>query len=132
MIGSITQNKLKNVKDWFKSDTPQEGISLICKMLEFNPKKRPTAEEILKSSYLSQFHNPKEEYESAKIIYPPVSDNKKLNLKQYRQLIYDRIKKIYKSDDEIANNVSVVNPVINNNSNPKLSSHSNANNRYNY
>ena len=59
-----------------------------------------------------------------------MSDNKKLNLKQYRQLIYDRIKKIYKSDDELANNVSVVNPGINNNSNPKLSSHSN--NRYNY
>ena len=62
MISSITLNKVKNIKDWFKSDTPQGAISLICKMLEFNPKKRPTADEILKSPYLSQFHNPKEEY----------------------------------------------------------------------
>lgn len=60
MISSISQNKVKNIKEWFKPDTPQEAISLICRMLEFNPKKRPTAEEILKSNYLSQFHNAKE------------------------------------------------------------------------
>ncbi len=29
-----------------------------------------------------------------------MSDNKKLNLKQYRQLIYDRIKKIYRNGEE--------------------------------
>jgi len=64
-------------------------------MLSFNPNKRPTVDQILRHPYLAQFHNPKEEIECPKIIYPPVSDNKKLNMKQYRQLIYDRIKKIY-------------------------------------
>jgi hypothetical protein len=44
MISSINLNKVKNIKDWFKSDTPHEAITLICKMLEFNPKKRPTAD----------------------------------------------------------------------------------------
>ena len=100
MIGSINQFRVKDIKDWFKSDTPPDAINLICKMLEFNPNKRPTANEILKHPYFSKFHNPKEEYDSPKIIYPPVSDNKKLNLKQYRQLIYDRIKKIYKNYEE--------------------------------
>ena len=100
MIGSISQFKVKNIKDWFKSDTPSDAINLITRMLEFNPTKRPTAQEILKHPYLAKFHNPKEEYDSPKTIYPPVSDNKKLKLKQYRQLIYDRIKKIYKNQED--------------------------------
>lgn len=71
------------------------------RMLHFNPEKRITITEALKHPYLSQFHNPKDEPSSKKIIQPPVSDNKKLNLKQYKQLIYDRIKKIY-NESEIA------------------------------
>lgn len=49
----------------------------------------------MKHPYLIQFSNTKEEIESKKIITLPVSDNKKLNLKQYKHLIYERIKKIY-------------------------------------
>ncbi len=97
MFGSINSVKTKPVKEWFKNDTPTDAISLITRMLEFNPAKRLTACQILKHPYLSKFHCPKDEYEAPKIIYPPISDNKKLNLKQYRQLIYDRIRKIYKS-----------------------------------
>jgi hypothetical protein len=37
---------------------------------------------------------------SKKAIVPPVSDNKKLNLKQYKQLIYDRVKKLYSEQPE--------------------------------
>jgi len=65
-------------------------------MLQFNPKKRPTAAEILKINYLANFSNPKEEYDSKKIIKPPISDNTKLNLKDYRSLIYDHIRRVYK------------------------------------
>jgi mitogen-activated protein kinase 15 len=57
-------------------------------MLQFNPSKRITITEALRHPYLSQFSNPKEEISSKKVIHPPVSDNKKLNLKQYKQLIY--------------------------------------------
>lgn len=64
-------------------------------MLQFNPDKRITINEALRHPYLAQFHNPKEEIVSKKVIQPSVSDNKKLNLKQYKQLIYERIKKIY-------------------------------------
>ena len=65
-------------------------------MLQINPKKRPTAVEVLRSPYLASFSNPKEEYESKKMIKPPISDNTKLGLKDYRLLIYDHIKKVYK------------------------------------
>lgn len=100
MIGSINAIKIKPPKEWFKNDTPSEAISLITQMLEFNPNKRLTASEILTHPYLSKFHSPEDEIDAGKTIYPPISDNKKLNLKQYRQLIYDRIRKIYKSPEE--------------------------------
>lgn len=69
-------------------------------MLQFNPTKRPSASEILRHPYLEKFHKTSEELDCYKIIYPPVSDNKKLNLKQYRNLIYDRIKQFYKNSEE--------------------------------
>jgi mitogen-activated protein kinase 15 len=95
MIESINSIKARPLKEWFKNDTPQEAIDLLVKMLQFNPFKRISIADALKHPYLSQFSNPKEEIVSKKAIHPPVSDNKKLNLKQYKQLIYERIRKIY-------------------------------------
>jgi hypothetical protein len=43
---------------------------------------------------------------SKRAIQPPVSDNKKLSLKQYKQLIYDRIKKIYSDEPPLENKKS--------------------------
>ena len=84
MIGSINLVKVKTIKEWFKNDTSSDAIDLVAKMLEFNPSQRPTPSEILKHPYLAKFHCPKDEYESPKIIHPPISDNRKLSLKQYR------------------------------------------------
>jgi len=64
-------------------------------MLNINPKKRPSISDVLRSSYLAGFSNPKEELESNKIIKPPVSDNTRLGLMDYRYLIYEHIKKVY-------------------------------------
>jgi hypothetical protein len=44
MIGSISQFKVKTIRDWFKPDTPADGINLLTKMLELNPNKRPTVD----------------------------------------------------------------------------------------
>ena len=99
MIDSITNVKYKPIREWFKVDVPSDAIDLLSRMLQFNPTKRITIAEALKHPYLTQFHNPKEETLSKKVIHPPVSDNKKLNLKQYKQLIYDRIKKIYAENE---------------------------------
>lgn len=52
MINSLNQLKTKSVREWFKPETPKEAIDLICKMLNFNPSKRPTAFQILKHPYL--------------------------------------------------------------------------------
>ena len=88
MINSIDNLKVRPLREWFKGEIPQEALDLLVRMLQFNPERRITIGEALKHPYLIQFHNPKEEVVSKKIIQPAVSDNKKLNLKQYKQLIY--------------------------------------------
>ncbi len=80
-----------------------EVIDLVMKMLEFNPEKRIKIEDILKHPYVAQFRDMRTEIESRKSIRPPVSDNKKLNLKQYRSLIYESIKKIFNPQEEKLN-----------------------------
>lgn len=35
---------------------------------------------------------------SPNVIRPPISDNKKLTLKEYRNILYDQIKKLYKEE----------------------------------
>lgn len=96
MIEQVSQTKQRPMSEWFKPGTPQEAVDLVWRMLQINPRKRPTAAEVLRSQYLASFSNPKEEYDSKKIIRPPVSDNTKLGLKEYRQLIYDHIRKHYR------------------------------------
>ena len=88
MIEQVIQTKQKPLNEWFKTGTPNEAIELVVSMLQFNPKKRPTAAELIKHPYLASFSNPREEYDSKTIIRPPISDNTKLGLKDYRSLIY--------------------------------------------
>lgn len=95
MIDSIKVVKVKTINEWFSSSIPADAVDLICKMLDFNPSRRPTAVQILQHPYLSQFHNPSEETISPSIIRPPISDNKKLSLKEYRNLLYEQIKRVY-------------------------------------
>lgn len=77
-------------------------------MLQFHPKKRPTAAELLKNPYLASFSNPREEYDSKVMIKPPISDNTKLGLKDYRSLIYEHIRKVYR-EREVVNHSSLHN-----------------------
>lgn len=102
MIEQVGNTKARPFSEWFKPNTPKEAIDLVVRMLQFNPKKRPTAAEIMKNSYLSSFSNPKEEYDSKSVIKPPISDNTKLGLKDYRSLIYEHIKRVYKERDSIS------------------------------
>lgn len=99
MMEQVSQTKQKPMAEWFKPGTPAEAISLVISLLQFNPLKRPTAVDILRSSYLASFSNPKQEIESRRIIKPPISDNTKLSLKDYRIIIYDHIRKVYRERD---------------------------------
>ena len=63
------------------------------KTLDFNPKKRITIEEALKHPYVEQFHSPDEEILCERIIRIPISDEKKLSIKEYQHALYNDILK---------------------------------------
>lgn len=85
-------------------------------MLDFNPSRRPTAVEILQHPYMAQFHNPSEESVSPTVIRPPISDNKKLSLKEYRNLLYEQIKKLYSKESQSSITTAVQPPSLSPNS----------------
>ena len=73
-------------------------MDLIKKLMVFNPKSRLTVEQALRHKYVKDFICPEEEIVLNKIIYPPINDNKKLSLREYREALYRDIavKKILK------------------------------------
>ena len=47
MIGSVNNVRIRGDKDWLKNKIPSDALNLLRSILQFNPKKRPTAIEIL-------------------------------------------------------------------------------------
>ncbi|XP_063905011.1 mitogen-activated protein kinase 15 [Zophobas morio] len=64
-------------------------ISLINKLLIFNPNKRLTAEEALEHDYVSAFHDPDQEIVLARDIVIPFKDNVRLSVEDYRNKLYE-------------------------------------------
>jgi len=71
-----------------------DSHDLLKKLLMFNPDKRITVEESLAHPFISQFHNPDEEYSCEKTIRIPIDDNKKLSVAAYRDELYTSIIKV--------------------------------------
>ena len=61
--------------------------------MQFNPKKRLTAEEALEHPYVADFHNPEEEILCDHKIDVPLDDDNKFSKEEYRQKLYDIILK---------------------------------------
>ena len=59
------------------------------KLLQFNPKKRLTAEQALEHPYVAAFHDPKEEIVCDHKIRIPLDDTQKFTIDIYRQKLYD-------------------------------------------
>lgn len=66
-----------------------DAVDLLEKLLQFNPKRRLTAEEALEHAYVKEFHNPEEEVECDHKISIPLDDMKKLSRNEYRKKLYD-------------------------------------------
>ena len=81
----------------------EQSLDLISKLLEFDPDKRLTIEQILTHPYLSQFYNKKELISSKVKIKIPIDDNQRLSLKDYRNTIYEEIRKKNKANGDIPN-----------------------------
>lgn len=69
-----------------------EALDFIRECLKFNPDGRPSATQLLRHSYVAEFHNEDEEP-----VYPhgplrlPIDDNTKLTAQQYRDWLYEEI-----------------------------------------
>ena len=91
MLESLPAMNFKLLGDVFPT-APSEAIDLIRSTFHFNPNKRPSAEELLKHVFVSEFHNEEEEP-----VYPhgplrlPIDDNIKLTAPQYRERLYQEI-----------------------------------------
>lgn len=64
-------------------------LSLINKLLVFNPNKRLTAEKALEHSYVSTFHDPEQEIVLNQDIVIPFKDDIRLSVEDYRNKLYE-------------------------------------------
>ena len=80
MLESLPSIKHKRIRDIFPTAS-DETVDLLKKLLQFNPIKRPTAEEVLKHPFVKQFHNPEDEPECHKKIDIPFDDNQKFSIR---------------------------------------------------
>ena len=78
-------------------------LDLISKMLEFNPDKRPSIQEIMKHPYLKEFYRKEDMLVAEKQVRVPIDDNQRLSLKEYRNLIYEELRRKSRSVNDVHN-----------------------------
>lgn len=70
-----------------------EAADLLLRLLQFNPKKRLSADEALRHPFVAQFHNPSDEPGCSRVIAIPIDDNTKYSIAEYRDKLYAEIVK---------------------------------------
>ena len=80
MMESLMNMRVRGSHDTLKCEDPL-AMDLIDKMLQFNPNKRITVEEILRHPYLEEFHDASKEPVCGRVVRVGISDNKRLSLK---------------------------------------------------
>ena len=92
MLESLPPTKTKRLRDMFPTAS-DDAVDLIKNLLQFNPSKRFSAEQVLRHPYVAQFHNPDDEPVCTKKINIPIDDNQKFSIREYRNKLYSDIHK---------------------------------------
>lgn len=82
----------KNLASAFPT-ADREALDLLKQLIQFNPLKRITAEEALKHPYVKVFHKEKEEPNCSKKINLFLNDNKRYSIEEYRQKLYNYVRR---------------------------------------
>lgn len=90
MLETLPPVKRKSLRDMYPQAS-HDALDLLEKLLQFNPNKRPTAEEALAHPYVGTFHNPAEELVCPHKIVIPIDDNHKCSIEEYRGKLYQEI-----------------------------------------
>ncbi|EAY10933.1 CMGC family protein kinase [Trichomonas vaginalis G3] len=88
MLGNLTFSRPQLVLEERLSGADPDAIDLIKKLCQFNPNKRPTAEQCLAHPYLKAFHFESREVSSSVQVKMALSDATKHTIREYRNQIY--------------------------------------------
>lgn len=102
IIKGLNTPKLRNWREFFPGAS-DDALDLIRKCLQFNPKKRPTVEELFNHKYVLRFKGTEKEGVLSGPIDLGFDDNVKLNISDYRNSLYKTIAKTKK--DQIIKNL---------------------------
>lgn len=92
MLDSIPDVEPKTLNEMFPKAKP-EAVDLMKKLLQFSPEKRITADEALKHPFVALFHNAADEPLCPHPIRLYFNDNKKYSIIEYRDKLYQEIRK---------------------------------------
>nr|AZL94363.1 peroxiredoxin 1 [Nephromyces sp. MMRI] len=92
MLAALPVTQGRDFKTVF-TNASNDALDLLKKLLQFNPKKRLSAQDALEHPYLKDFHNASDEPLYNGIIKSPIDDNKKFSVAEYRESVYNEIKR---------------------------------------
>lgn len=92
MLDSIPDVDPKNLAEMFPK-AKGDAVDLMKKLLQFSPEKRITADEALSHPFVSLFHNSADEPTCPHPIRLYFNDNKKYSIQEYRDKLYQEIRK---------------------------------------
>lgn len=88
LLSQLSYSRPQIILEEKMSNAPPEALDLIKKLCSFDPRKRPTAEEVLAHPYLKAFHFPDREIKADFKIKMALSDSKAHTIREYRNQIY--------------------------------------------